>query len=178
MHDRVTRNPATPAQPIPAQALYDALVETGVTDVVAVPDTHVRTLIALMRANEAMRFIQAATEDEAVAMAAGLIVGGRKPLVQIQHAGLYACVNHLRGIAVDGQFPILFMVGLLNRDPARPPRESFDSMVRFAEPLLDVFEIPHYLLDGPDDVPLVGQAMREAEARQGPVAILIGEQTS
>jgi len=169
---------ASEARPIPAQALYDALIEAGVTDVVAVPDTHVRTLIALMREGSAMRFIQAATEDEAITLAAGLIVGGRTPLVQIQHAGLYACVNHLRGVAIDGEFPMLFMVGLLNRDPAKPPRENFDSMVRYAEPLLDVFDIPHYLLDGPDDVRFVGEAMREARARRGPVAVLIGEQTA
>src|SRR5690606_17614375 len=104
--------------------------------------------------------------------------GGRTPLVQIQHAGLYACVNHLRGIAVDGRFPMLFMVGLLNRDPAKAPRDNFDSMVRYAEPLLDVFGIPHYLLDGPDDVPLLGRAMREAQERGGPAVVLIGEQTS
>lgn len=170
--------PISQAEPIPAQLLHDALVEAGVTDVVAVPDTHVRTLIALMRERGELRFIQAATEDEAVAIAAGLIVGGRRPLVQIQHAGLYACVNHLRGIAVDGQFPMLFMVGLLNRDPSRPPRENFDSMVRFAEPLLDVFEIPHYLLDHPDDVRFVADAVRETDARLGPVALLIGEQTA
>lgn len=166
------------AQPIPAQLLYDALDAAGVTDVVAVPDTHVRTLIALMQERSEIRFIQAATEDEAIAMAAGLIVGGRTPLVQIQHAGLYACVNHLRGIAVDGQFPMLFMVGLLNRDPARVPRGNFDSMVRYAEPLLDVFEIPHYLLDGPEDVALVSQAMRDAQERNGPAVLLIGEQTA
>lgn len=171
-------DPSTRAEPIPAALLHDALVSAGVTDVIAVPDTHVRTLITLMREGDAMRFIQAATEDEAVAMAAGLIVGGRTPLVQIQHAGLYACVNHLRGIAVDGEFPMLFMVGLLNRDPARAPRDHFDSMVRFTEPLLDVFGVPYFLLDRPEDVGLIGEAMRAAQKRRGPAAILIGEQTS
>ncbi|MPZ98675.1 MAG: hypothetical protein GEU80_04900 [Dehalococcoidia bacterium] len=166
------------AQPIPAEMLYDALKAAGVTDVVAVPDTHVRSLIALMRSRDDMRFIQAATEDEAITLAAGLIVGGRTPLVQIQHAGLYACVNHLRGVAIEGQFPMLFMIGLLNRDPDRAPRDHFDSMVRHAEPLLDVFDVPHYLLDGPDDVGMIEVAMREAQERRGPVAVLIGEQTS
>jgi sulfopyruvate decarboxylase TPP-binding subunit len=166
------------AQPIPAQALYDALLAAGVTDVVAVPDTHVRSLIALMRSRDDMRFIQAATEDEAVTLAAGLIVGGRRPLVQIQHAGLFASVNHLRGVAIEGQFPMLFMIGLLNRDPARAPRDNFDSMVRYTEPILDVFEVPYYLLDGPEDVVNVEVAMQQAQERQGPVALLIGEQTA
>lgn len=168
---------STRAEPIPARLLLDAMRQAGITDVVAVPDTHVRTLITLLLEQDEIRFIQAATEDEAVTMAAGLIIGGRTPLVQIQHAGLYACVNHLRGVAVDGAFPMLFMVGLLGRDPDKPPRESFDSMVRHAEPLLDTFDVPHYLLEGPGDVPLLDTALRDALQRRGPAAVLIGEAT-
>ena len=169
---------AAGAQAVPAQLFYQAILDAGVTDVVAVPDTHVRSLIGLLLESRDVRFIQTATEDEAVTLAAGLIIGGRKPLVQIQHAGLYACVNHLRGVAKDGSFPIVCMVGLLNRDPAKPPRESFDSMVRYAEPLLDALEIPNHLIEGPDDVGLLALAYREAEERRGPVAVLIGEATS
>jgi sulfopyruvate decarboxylase subunit alpha len=154
------------------------MLDLGITDVVAVPDTHVRSLITLLLASPDMRFIQTATEDEAVTLAAGLIIGGRKPLVQIQHAGLYACVNHLRGVAKDGAFPMVFMVGLLGRDPARPPRENFESLVRYAEPLLEALEIPHHLIDGPADIGLLALAYQEAEARRGPVAVLIGEATT
>jgi len=167
-----------PARPIPAEALYEAVKAAGVTDVVAVPDTHVRSLIALMRERGEMRFIQTATEDEAITLAAGLIVGGRRPLVQIQHAGLFACVNHLRGVSIEGRFPMLFMIGLLNRDPAKAPRDNFDSMVRYTEPILDVFEVPYYLLDGPEDVGQIEVAMQQALDRNGPVAVLIGEQTA
>lgn len=167
----------TRAQPIPAPLLLDAMREAGITDVVAVPDTHVRTLISLLLEQDEIRFIQTATEDEAVTVAAGLIIGGRTPLVQIQHAGLYACVNHLRGVAIDGAFPMLFMVGLLGRDPAKRPRENFDSMVRYAEPLLETFEVPSFLLEGPEDVWMLEAALREATNRRGPAAVLIGEAT-
>lgn len=166
------------ATSIPAEMLYQALLDAGVTDVVAVPDTHVRSLIALMRERDEVRFIQTATEDEAVTLAAGLIVGGRRPLVQIQHAGLFACVNHLRGVAMDGEFPILFMIGLLKRDPSKAPLDDFDSMVSHTEPILNAFDVPYYLLDGPQDVPQIATAMQQALERSGPVAVLVGEQTS
>ena len=167
-----------PARPIPAEMLYDALKAAGITDVVAVPDTHVRSLIALMRERDEMRFIQTATEDEAITLAAGLIVGGRRPLVQIQHAGLFACVNHLRGVAIEGQFPMLFMIGLLNRDPEKAPRDNYDSMVRYTEPILDVFDVPYHLLDGPEDVGQIQVAMQQALDRNGPAAVLVGDQTA
>lgn len=169
---------APEARSVPAEDFYRAMLDAGITDVVAVPDTHVRSLIRLLLDSAEIRFIQAATEDEAITLAAGLIIGGRRPLVQIQHAGLYACVNHLRGVAMDGAFPMVFMIGLLGRDPAKAPTEHFESLVRYAEPVLDALEIPHHLVEGPDDIGLLVAAYNEAEARRGPVAVLIGEQTS
>jgi sulfopyruvate decarboxylase subunit alpha len=166
------------AEAIPAALLLDAIRDAGVTDVVAVPDTHQRTLIELLVAGDEPRLIQTATEDEAVTLAAGLIVGGRRPILQIQHAGLYACVNHLRGIGIDGQFPLVFLIGLLGRDVEKTPRENFGSMVRYAEPLLDALEVPWHRMEGPADVALVQQAFREAEERAGPVALLVGAATA
>ncbi len=166
------------AEAIPAQPFLDAIQAAGVTDIVAVPDTHQRSLIELLDRTGEPRFIQAATEDEAVALAAGLIVGGRRPLVQIQHAGLYACVNHLRGIADDGRFPMVFLIGLLGRDPDLLPGEHGGSMVRLAQPLLDTFDVPHFLLDSPADLDKLAGAFEVAEARQGPVALLVGVMTN
>ena len=166
------------AEAIAAQPFLDAIQAAGVTDIVAVPDTHQRSLIELLDRTGEPRFIQAATEDEAVALAAGLIVGGRKPLVQIQHAGLFACVNHLRGIADDGRFPMVFLIGLLGRDPDLLPGEHGGSMVRLAEPLLDTFDIPHFLLDSPADLDKLSSAYELAEGRQGPVALLVGVMTN
>jgi sulfopyruvate decarboxylase TPP-binding subunit len=170
--------PAKEAQSIPAPILLDALREAGVTDVVAVPDTHQRSLIELLQAAADIRFIQTTTEDEAVALAAGLIVGGRRPIVQIQHAGLYACVNNIRGVGIDGEFPIVFLIGLLGRDVGKAPRDNFGSMVRYAEPILETLQIPSHLLDGPDDVHQIQAAFAEAEERGAPVAILVGTETS
>lgn len=166
------------AKSIPAADLLAALRAVGVTDVVAVPDTHQRSLIDLLLADGEPRFIQATTEDEAIAIAAGLVVGGRRPVLQIQHAGMYASVNHLRGIAIDGAFPLVFLIGLLGRDPNKAPRDNFDSMVRFAEPLLDTFDVPHFLLDGPADLPRVADAFRLADERSGPVALFVGAMTA
>ncbi len=166
------------AEPSPAATMLDALRIAGVQDVVIVPDTHQRSVIERLLEDDEIRLIQASTEDEAVAICAGLIIGGRRPVLQIQHAGLYACTNNLRGIGVDGGLPIVLVIGLLGRDPNKAPRENFGSMVRYAEPLLDALEIPVHLLDGPDDIGQLTRAFDEAEQRGGPVALLVGVETS
>lgn len=165
------------AQQVPAAPFLEAIRDAGVEDVVLVPDTHQRTLLDAMMQDPGIRTVHCSTEDEAIAVTAGLIVGGRRPMMQIQHAGLYACVNNLRGVGLDGGFPIVLLIGLLGRDPELEPREDGSSMVRLSEPLLDTLGIPHYLLDGPDDLPLVGEAFEEAQERGGPVALLVGTTT-
>jgi sulfopyruvate decarboxylase TPP-binding subunit len=145
--------------------------------VLSVPDTHQRTVLAALDKERAIRTLTCATEDEANAIAAGLWIGGEPCLLMIQHAGLYASVNTLRGVALDGRIPIFYMIGLLSRERDRDPRESRHSMVRYCEPLLDLFSVPHARLEGPEDVPLIPKYFRMSRERRGPTALLVGLET-
>lgn len=170
--------PQTPPQSVPASLLLDALRACGVRSVVTVPDTHQRTLLSELAAGNEFRLITCSTEDEATAIAAGLWIGGDEPALLIQHAGLYASVNTLRGVAMDGRIPMFYLIGLLQREPDTAPRVSRRSMVRYCEPLLDTFGVPHALIDGPDDVPRIPELFRLSRERRGPAAALIGMPTS
>lgn len=167
-----------PARSVPAQHLLDALRQCGVTFIVSVPDTHQKSLLALLDTVSDIRVITCCTEDEAVCVTMGLWIGGAPVAMMIQHAGLYACVNHLRGVGLDLKAPLLMLIGLLGRDVEKAPRDNDGSMVRLAEPLLDTLGIAHYLVDGPEDVALIQPAYREALGKQAPVAVLIGAPTA
>ena len=99
-------------------------------------------------------------------------------VLMIQHAGLYASVNTLRGVAIDGRVPMFYMIGLLSREKDKDPRESRHSMVRYCEPLLDTFSVPHARLEGPNDVHLIPEYYRLSRARRGPAAVLVGLETA
>ena len=145
--------------------------------ILSVPDTHQKTVLAALDKEQALRVITCATEDEACTAAAGLWMGGEPCVLMIQHAGLYASVNTLRGVAMDGRVPVFYMIGLLSRERDKDPRESRHSMVRYAEPLLDTFGVPHARLEGPDDVHLIPEYYRLAQKRRGPAAVLVGLET-
>src|SRR5256714_8963399 len=115
----------------------------------SVPDTHQKSVLAALDKERALRVVTCATEDEANAIGAGLWIGGEPVVLMIQHAGLYASVNTLRGVAMDGRVPMFYMIRLLHREREPDPKESRHSMVRFAEPLLDTFGVPHARLEGP-----------------------------
>ncbi len=145
--------------------------------VLSVPDTHQKSVLAALDKEQAIRVLTCATEDEAAAVAAGLWMGGEPCVLMIQHAGLYASVNTLRGIGLDGRVPLLYMIGLLSREKDKDPRDSRHSMVRHCEPLLDVFGVPHARLEGPNDVHLIPEYYRLAQKRRGPAAVLVGLET-
>ncbi|HYB42018.1 MAG TPA: thiamine pyrophosphate-binding protein [Candidatus Methylomirabilis sp.] len=146
--------------------------------IISVPDTHQKTVLAALDKERDVRVLTCSTEDEANGVAAGLWMTGEPVIVMIQHAGLYASVNTLRGIAMDGRVPIFYMIGLLSRERDKDPRDSKQSMVRFAEPLLDLFGVPHVRLEGPDDVHFIPEYYRLSRERRGPAAVLVGLATS
>jgi sulfopyruvate decarboxylase TPP-binding subunit len=145
--------------------------------ILSVPDTHQKTVLAALDKEEAIRVLTCATEDEATTIAAGLHAGGEPVVLMIQHAGLYASVNTLRGVAMDGKVPMFYMIGLLSREKDKDPKDSRHSMVRYAEPLLDTFGVPHARLEGPDDVHLIPEYYRLSRQRRGPAAVLVGLET-
>jgi hypothetical protein len=124
---------------IPASLVVDTLRDLFVKErrgaprqplgwVLSVPDTHQKTVLAALDKEpdkqRGIRVLTCATEDEANAIAAGLYIGGEPYILMIQHAGLYASVNTLRGVAIDGRVPTLYLIGLLGREKDKDPRES------------------------------------------------------
>ena len=145
--------------------------------ILSVPDTHQKTVLAALDKEEAIKVVTCATEDEACTIAAGLHLGGEPVVLMIQHAGLYASINTLRGVSMDGKIPVFYMIGLLSREKDKDPKDSRHSMVRYAEPLLDTFSVPHARLEGPNDVHLIPEYYRLSRQRKGPAAVLVGLET-
>jgi sulfopyruvate decarboxylase TPP-binding subunit len=163
---------------VAASAIHRELKACGFTHAVTVPDTLQRHLLDAVRADAEMPLVTAATENEAVALAAGLWIGGREPVLIIQHAGLLACVNYLRGVGLDGGVPLVLLVGLFGRESDREPAESSSSMVRLAQPVLNALQIPWRLLDGPANLGHVRWAREDALAERRPAAALIGAEVA
>lgn len=145
--------------------------------VLTVPDTHQRSVLRLLTDDPDIRLLTCSTEDEANAIAAGLSIGGEPVLMLIQHAGLYASVNTLRGVAMDGRVPSFYLIGLLGRQPGQELSDSRSSMVRYAEPLLETFGVPYARLENADDLPRIAEYYRLSREQMGPTAVLVGLET-
>src|SRR5215813_14155234 len=115
---------ATVALSVPADAILHEILALGVTHVINVPDTHQRTLLAALARQSQIRLITACTEDEAIAINAGLWIGGQRPILSIQQVGLLAAMNNVKALRMDARIPTCMLVGYFGRDVTRTARDN------------------------------------------------------
>jgi sulfopyruvate decarboxylase subunit alpha len=108
------------------------LVELGFTHVVWVPDTATGPWEAALESSKQLHLIRVCREGEAWPLAAGLLLGGKMPLIVMQTTGLYESGDALRNVIYDLQLPVHAIIGV--RNWLSP--ESRDSAKTFAEPIV------------------------------------------
>jgi sulfopyruvate decarboxylase subunit alpha len=160
-------------------AIIAAIKASAVEYILALPDiTTSSGLLSPIAKDAAFRLIRVCKEDECVGIASGLSYADKRALILIQHTGFLDSINAIRGIAVEYSQPICMMVGLLQHDPGRMPRESPRYGVRIVEPILDDMGIAHHLLSVDADVAQIKPAIDKAYAESRPVAFLVGRSPS
>ncbi|HKC32127.1 MAG TPA: decarboxylase [Xanthobacteraceae bacterium] len=147
--------------------------------VVSVPDitTSEGLLRPLAQATDP-RLIRICKEDEGVGICAGLAYSGRRSLLLIQQTGMLDSINAIRGVAVEYALPICMMVGLLEKEPGVPPRQSKRYGVRIVEPILDAMGIAYHEIEEESDVAKIKPAIDAAYSDSRPVVLLIGRRPS
>ncbi len=177
---------------IHARLILDELRKQGVTDVLGVPDNAAKALLDLLEGEPAIRVLTVTREGEAFAMASGLWVGGRTPVVLIQNTGLLETGDALRGTAMRMRVPLVCIVtvrgharmaarGLrptvatLNADLLSRP--DLDSVALLTEPTLLAWGVPSEMLSSDEDMPRLSAAFRRAGELEQPVAVLVTGET-
>jgi sulfopyruvate decarboxylase TPP-binding subunit len=166
-------NHEKPPTALSAARMVETLRLARILHVIVVPDTYQETFIAAVAAARDIQMISACTEDEAVAINAGLYVTGHRPILSIQNNGLYACLNTIRGIALDGEVPTIMLIGQYGHKAEQRPQDSPLRMVRMLEPTLDTWDVPFVRLWSDDDLAKVPNAYEEAVNRRGPTALIV-----
>lgn len=107
-------------------------------------------------------------------IASGLAYGGKRALILIQNTGFFDSINAIRGVGVEYGRPLCMMIGLLEREPDRPPQASARFSVRIVEPMLDLLGIERHLIEDDSGVALIAPAIERAYRESRPVALLLG----
>src|SRR6516162_1793325 len=154
-------------------AIIAAIKLSGVEYILSVPDiTTSSGLLAPIAQDKTLRRIRVCKEAECIGIASGLSYTDKRALILIQHTGFLDSINAIRGVAVEYKQPICMMIGLLQHDPEKPPRQSPRYGVRIVEPILDDMGIAHHLLSLDADVTKIQPAIDNAYRRSHPGNII------
>src|ERR1043166_7965968 len=179
------------------------LARLRVTHVVTVPDSTIGRWEPAIAGTEGVRLVRVCREGEAWAVAAGLFLGGRRPLVMIQCTGLFESGDALRNALHDWKLPIPSVIGyrsFLNQDllpgdtclvftervleARRIDYRSFlnqdllpgDTCLVFTERVLEAWRIDYRLITEPGQFEQMAQYLEGslAAGRRGPALIAEG----
>jgi sulfopyruvate decarboxylase TPP-binding subunit len=167
---------ATSTPALTARVMVETLKRCGVTHLVWLPDTESGFLYQTLNDDPDIELVPVTREGETFAIALGLIVGGKKPVVCIQNTGLFESGDSVRGLWLDMKLPLMALIGYRGYEGGGP---SKDSAATFLEPILKAWGIPYQIVEGDADVEkVVPQLYKQATEGSQPSAVLIGGEYS
>jgi sulfopyruvate decarboxylase TPP-binding subunit len=159
---------------IDGPALVAALKDCGISHVIWIPDSELGAWDQALSTAREVQLIRVCREGEAMAVAAGLLLGGRRPLVVIQCTGLFEAGDSLRNVIHDLKLPLFLVIGVRGYR-AYQRQGTTDTCPVFAEPVLRAWQIPYLLFDHQHTAADLAAAYRQARAENRAGAVLIPE---
>ena len=147
------------------------LKKNDISHVVWLPDSETNFMYQLLTNEPTLDLVPVCREGETMAIAAGLWVGGKRPIVLIQNTGIFEAGDSIRGLGLDVNQPLVMLVGYRGWSRHGLTRES---AARFIEHILHAWGISYYLIETDDDADRISLAIEEADKTQKPVAVLVG----
>jgi sulfopyruvate decarboxylase TPP-binding subunit len=148
------------------------LQQCGITHVVTVPDSTIGQWEAAIAAS-GIALVRVCREGEAWAVAAGLHLGGKRPLVMIQCTGLFESGDALRNVLHDWQLPIPSIIGF--RSYLNQETLPGDTCLVFTEPILRAWQMDYLLVTTPSQLDEMQQHLASCRAAAQPGTLVIAE---
>jgi sulfopyruvate decarboxylase TPP-binding subunit len=155
-------------------AVVAALKGCGVTHVVWIPDTELGQWEPALRQDPDLRLIRACREGEALAIAAGLYLGGKKPITVMQCTGFFEAGDAFRNLVHDLKLPLFLVVGVRSYY-AHQQGATSDTCPVFTEPILKAWQVSYTLLDQRHTAADLAAAYRQAQQERRAGVVLLAE---
>lgn len=127
---------------IKAECFVEAVKNLGFGLWTGVPCSYLKPFINYVIDDPGQRYVAAANEGDAVAIAAGAQLGGLRAIAMFQNSGLGNAVNPLTSLTYTFKIPILLIV-TLRGEPGGPTDEPQHKLMgEITGRMLDLMEIP------------------------------------
>ncbi|MFH1379108.1 MAG: phosphonopyruvate decarboxylase [bacterium] len=154
--------------------LYTLFTSLGFGPYISIPCSILKSFINYVTDQTDVPYYAAVDEGEALGMAAGMHLGGKKPVVMIQNSGLGNMIDPLTSLNLVFNIPTLLLISWRG-EPGKPDEPQHRIMGSLMQKFLDVMEIPYVILseefeDAEKQIRGLSQRM---EQTQKPAAIII-----
>jgi len=156
---------------ISGDELVATLTGLGISHVVWLPDSTLGAWEAALEQPGAPRLVRVCREGEAWAIAAGLHLGGQRPLVVMQCTGLFESGDSLRNFVHDYDVPLFALIG--HRNQLNPGVN--DSARTFAEPIIAAWRLDYLKIAAPGEWPRFATHYRACQAAGRAGLVLLAE---
>ena len=118
------------------------LKRNNFTHVVWLPDSETNFMYHQLTADPDVTLVPVCREGETMAIAAGLWVGGKKPVALIQNTGIFESGDSIRGLGLDVNQPLVMLVGYRGWDKHGITTDSASPVHRAHPPRLGYQLLP------------------------------------
>jgi sulfopyruvate decarboxylase TPP-binding subunit len=162
-----------------AKRLVQGLKDAGVNFITYLPETRLSQILPLIRDDPQIELIATASEQEAVTIAAGAILGGKQAAVYMENTGIYVSSYSLLAIGKQLGVPILIVAGYLGGVPDRRNSFLYATIGSHTVPLLQGLGIEYMVLEDGDRLEdKIKDAVRAANAFRAPFTLLFAGEFS
>jgi len=158
---------------IEGQQMVELLVELGITDLVWIPDSELGTWEADLAAQNKIRLVRVCREGEAWAVAGGLILGGRRPVVALQCTGFFESGDAMRNAVFDLRLPVFALLGY--RSYLVQDKLPGDTARIYTEPILKAWGLSYRLITKPDQLSEIAEHYRQCQTDGTAGVVLLAE---
>lgn len=151
--------------------MFQALKTGGIDFATGVPCGVQRALIACLANDAEIVHAPATREAEAIGIAAGAYLAGKKPLVYMQNSGLMDSINEISSLLLPYQIPVLFSVTWRGFPGETAPQHFVNG--RVTTKILDAVEIPYENVTKDNVEAAVAAAFFAIEDKHLPAVLLI-----
>lgn len=135
---------------VSSRLFVDELTQRSFGPYIGVPCSFLKPFINYVITREDLDYIAATNEGEALAIAVGAHLAGRRPVVMIQNSGLGNLVNPLTSLAYTFRIPVL-LITTWRGQPGLADEPQHEVIGAVTPDLFDLLRIPHQEFPKSDD---------------------------
>jgi len=150
-----------------------ALKEAGIDFVSYIPETRLSEILPVMKADASLTLAPVSSEAEAVGIAAGAALGGKRAAVYMEGTGLFVSAYNLLTVGERYGVPMLLLVAFVGSFDDQRNSFLFSHYGIKTVGLLKTIGIEHVVIDSGDHLEArIKDAARMMNALKLPVALL------